>query len=323
MKPSVAFIGLGIMGQRMLTNMTAHGGFSIAGGWDPSAEAIAHTKSRFPDLEIASSAAALIESDGADVVYVACPPAQHADYALAAIAAGKAVFCEKPLAVDLAQGRMLAERAEASGLATAVNFPFADARAANAIDEALKQGALGAVAAVDIRLHFARWPRDWQADARWLSRRAQGGFVREVVSHFVYLTYRLFGQPRLCARVVCYPDDPSLCETHVLAQLACGDIPISIAGGTGGSGPDAIEYTVWGERRSYQLYDWNRLRSSTGEPWREELTEIADARQDGYRRMLDNLLALLEGRQHTMPSFRDAFVVQDIIEAILREGPTP
>ena len=48
MKPNIAFIGLGIMGHRMLANMTAHGGFTLLGGWDPSAEAQART--RTPDI---------------------------------------------------------------------------------------------------------------------------------------------------------------------------------------------------------------------------------------------------------------------------------
>lgn len=323
MKPAVAFIGLGIMGRRMLTNMQAHGGFSFAGGWDPSAEAAATACGSFPELPIAPSAAALMEDDRTDLVYIACPPAHHADHALAAIAAGKAVLCEKPLAVDPAQGRLMVERAEAAGVAAAVNFPFADARAANAIAAALDEGAVGAVAGIDVRVHFARWPRDWQADARWLAQRAQGGFVREVLSHFIYLTHRLLGPARLDARSVRYPADPRLCETHVLAQLTCGDVPVSIAGGTGGTGPDLIAFTVWGERRSYRLYDWNRLRSSTGEVWREELADLADPRQDGYRRMLDNLRAMLDGRAHTMPSFGEAYAVQEIVEAILREGPAP
>ncbi|PZS30305.1 MAG: hypothetical protein DLM58_13890 [Pseudonocardiales bacterium] len=44
---------------------------------------------------------------------------------------------------------------------------------------------------------FPEWPRAFQADARWLADRAQGGFVREVLSHFIYLTDRLVGPVRL------------------------------------------------------------------------------------------------------------------------------
>ncbi|MEN8151577.1 MAG: NAD(P)-binding domain-containing protein [Planctomycetota bacterium] len=44
MKPNIAFIGLGVMGHRMLTNMRAHGGFSLVGGWDPSPVARERTR---------------------------------------------------------------------------------------------------------------------------------------------------------------------------------------------------------------------------------------------------------------------------------------
>ena len=52
MKPQVAFIGLGVMGHRMLTNMGAHGGFSLVGGWDPSPVARERTRAAFPDLAL-------------------------------------------------------------------------------------------------------------------------------------------------------------------------------------------------------------------------------------------------------------------------------
>ena len=319
-KPGVAFIGLGIMGHRMLTNMTAHGGFTLVGGWDPSAEAGARTRAAFPGLDIAETPQAIIENLATQVVYIACPPGAHKEHALAAVAAGKAVFCEKPLGVDLAESRALVARVEEAGAKNAVNFPFADAQAANTIGAALKAGELGAIAGADVRLHFARWPRDWQADALWLAERAEGGYVREVFSHFAFLIQRLFGPATLMRAALRYPEDRSLCETHVLAQFDCAGVPVSLAGGTGGTGPDQVEFTVWGEKRSYRLWDWNRLKSSTGEAWRDELTHIADPRQDGYRRMLDNSLAFLEGRPNTMPSFREALAVQELVEAILAGG---
>lgn len=320
MKPRIAFIGLGIMGHRMLTNMTAHGGFTLLGGWDPSPAALSRTRAAFPDLPLAETPESLIADPAADVVYIACPPKAHKDHALAAIAAGKAVFCEKPLGVDLADSRAMTERAEAAGVKNAVNFPFADAQAVNTMKAALDAGALGALAGIDVRLHFSRWPRGWQADAAWLARRAEGGFVREVFSHFAYLTQRLLGPAKLVHASVRYPADPALCETHFLARLECAGVPVSVAGGAGGLGPDRIEYTLWGSKTSYRLWDWNRLQSATGAHWRDELTEIEDPRQDGYRRMLDNLRAFLADEAHTMPSFREALAVQDLVEAILRSG---
>lgn len=60
--------------------------------------------------------------DEVDVVSVATPPATHAEVALAALAAGKGVLCEKPLAATVAEAEELA--AAAGDRATAVNFSY-------------------------------------------------------------------------------------------------------------------------------------------------------------------------------------------------------
>ncbi len=285
MKPNIAFIGLGVMGHRMLTNMRAHGGFTLVGGWDPGPGSRERTRAAFPELALAENPAEIIGDPRSEVVYIACPPAAHKEHAMAAIAAGKTVFCEKPLGIDVAESRALVEHVEATGTPNAVNFVLANARAANAIDRALRDGALGEVAGVDVRLHFSQWPRDWQKSATWLAERAEGGFVREVLSHFVYLVLRLFGPMSLAHASVLYPADPALCETQFLARLDCNGVPVSVAGGSGGVGPDRVEFTVWGSKRSYRLWDWYRLESSEGGAWRDELTEVEDLRQDSYTRM--------------------------------------
>ncbi|MCP5150998.1 MAG: Gfo/Idh/MocA family oxidoreductase [Chromatiales bacterium] len=118
----VTVIGLGVMGQRMLANMSAHPQFEVAVAWDPDADARAFTVQRHPQTRIAASAEAAIADPDTGVVYVASPPAWHAAHAIAALDAGKAVYCEKPLAVDLAEGRALVERAERSPMAAIVNF---------------------------------------------------------------------------------------------------------------------------------------------------------------------------------------------------------
>ena len=320
MTPNIAFIGLGIMGHRMLTNMIAHGGFALVGGWDPCPAARDRTRAAFPELPLIETAAEVIADSRTQVVYIACPPGAHAEHALAAIAAGKTVFCEKPLGVDLAASQALVQAVADSNSSNAVNFPFADGQAANTIDAALRGGSMGAIVGADIRLHFSRWPRDWQENAAWLAERAEGGYVREVFSHFVYLVQRLLGSVELIDASVRYPADPKLCETHFLARLDCGGVPISAAGSAGGAGPDRVEFTLWGAKRSYRLWDWNRLQSSAGGPWRDELTEIENPRQDGYLRMLDNFRAFLAGEAHSMPTFRDALAAQVVVEDILAHG---
>ncbi|MED5517816.1 MAG: Gfo/Idh/MocA family oxidoreductase, partial [Pseudomonadota bacterium] len=104
---NVAIIGLGIMGRRMLAAMIAHDRFHVGGVWDPDpAQFAAATAAGLP-VTAAGNTGDLIAAATTDLVYIACPPAHHADYAQAAMTAGKAVLCEKPLGVDLAESKAL------------------------------------------------------------------------------------------------------------------------------------------------------------------------------------------------------------------------
>ncbi len=317
MKPSVAFIGLGVMGHRMLSNMASHGSFNLALAWDPDVEVCRLVEQQYAGIKTGCSAEQIITDPDIDVVYIASPPKSHKEYATAAARAGKAVFCEKPLGVDIADSRSLVQDVEATGVANAVNFPFVDSQSTNRICKRIGDGTMGDVCGADLRLHFSRWPRGWQHSASWLSERKEGGFVREVGSHYVFLVEKLFGPAKLIDTSVRYPEDDKLCETHFLARLDCGGIPVSFAGGAGGIGPDRVEFTVWGSNRSYRLWDWVNLKSTDGDKWVNEFPDLGDARQDGYIRVLDNFLAMLGGRAHTMAPLRAALSVQEIVEEIL------
>ncbi len=317
MTHNVGVIGLGVMGQRMLGNMAAHDLFDVVCIWDPDDDACARTKAAYPNAVVAADAGSLIGNALVDVVYIASPPATHRQHALIAMAEGKAIYCEKPLGVDVADSGDLAARTEASGCCCIVNFSLASAHAVGLVEGKLREGSLGDVAGVDVRLHFSIWPRDWQMGAAgWLARRAQGGFTREVLSHWVYLSERLFGPANLIHRDARYPEGDGA-ETHLHASLDCGGVPISVAGSIGGVGPDRVEYTVWGSRQSCRIYDWNRLQISDGGEWREAMTEIDDPRELGYRLQLDNAAAAFSGQSHTMPDFGAALSVQRLIEAML------
>ena len=183
---NVAIIGLGIMGRRMLTAMTAHDRFHVSGVWDPNpAQFAAATAAGLP-VTAADSAGDLIAATTTDLVYIACPPAHHADYAHAAMTAGQAVFCEKPLGVDLSESQALVAAAAATGSVNAVNFRQARSPALTTIQERIAAGTTGPLIGADILVHFRRWPRDWRTDADWLRFRAEGGFTREVLSHYVF-----------------------------------------------------------------------------------------------------------------------------------------
>jgi predicted dehydrogenase len=75
-----------------------------------------HGVAAYPDY------ATLLGDDRADVVIVATPPAEHAPMALAAIAAGKHVFCEKPLATSLPEATAVVQAVSARGVRLSVDY---------------------------------------------------------------------------------------------------------------------------------------------------------------------------------------------------------
>lgn len=312
----VAVIGLGAIGRRMLTNMPRQGRLEIAGGWDVDAAACAAAARDFPGLAVAGRAEALIADPATDVVYIGVPPAAHAGYARAAIAARKAVFCEKPLGIDLAESRALTAEMDASGLPQAVNLSLASARGVAQMRAALADGRLGEIAGADLRLHFGQWPRPFQASAAWLAGRAEGGFTREVATHFLYLAESLFGPGRVVSASPRFPE-PEAAESHVTAHLDFAGTPLTYAGSTGGAGPDLVEVTLWGSAQSLRLTDFYRLWHTEGEGWAETFPDLANPAQDAYMRQLDALVAMLDGEETVLPRFADALRVQELVEGIL------
>ena len=90
-----------------------------------------------------------------------------------------------------------------------------------------------------------------------------------------------------------------------------------ITGIAGGAGADQVEYTVWGERRSYRLLNWFRLFTSDGEDWVDAISGVENYALDAYMLQLDNVVKLLDGEPHTLPDFRAALSVQERVEEML------
>jgi predicted dehydrogenase len=315
---SIGLIGAGIMGERMLRAILAQSPELVraAGIWDPSAEAMARIAGELPQVARMADAAAVIAAS--DCVYIASPPASHLGHARAALAAGKTVFCEKPLAIDVADSRAFVAEAGARG---AVNFPFASSPAIAQLQDWIEAGTVGGSRRIAIEVAFATWPRSWQADAAgWLDRREQGGFTREVVSHFLFLSRRLGGRLHGLQASVSYPE-AGKSERRIEARLMAGDIPVTLIGSVGTTQKD--DHNIWmleGERGAVRLCDWSlaEQRQPDGSWQRapDALTQL-EARPVALKRQLEGVAKLARGEAHQLATLEEALNVQEIVEAIL------
>jgi len=315
----LGILGAGIMGERLLRAALEHAAevVRVSGIWDPAEGARARMAASFPGLAVAGSAAEVIEN--CDCLYIASPPATHLAHARAGLAAGRAVFCEKPLAVDVAEARAFA--AETQGARIAVNFPMASSFAVEQLRDWIAQGAVGTPRTLDIEVAFAAWPRGWQREAAsWLDRPEQGGFTREVLSHFLFLTGRLAGPPRLEEAFAAFPV-PGCSERAVRARLRAGALPVTLVGSVGTTAKDDHNtWTLQGPNGAVRLRDWaiaERLGPDGAWHASPDVMPHERARPMVLRRQLTAVAAMTRGEAHTLATVAEALAVQEVVEAIL------
>jgi predicted dehydrogenase len=315
----IGVISLGVMGQRMLARLAEPARARALVAWDPNPAVVAEVRQRYPGLRMAATAAEVIGTPALDCVYIASPPASHLAYAHQGFDAGLAVFCEKPLTVDFAAGREAVARIEAESRRAAVNFSLASSPGLAAMKAAISDGSIGAPERVEIELAFDQWPRTWQAAAgRWLAERAEGGFSREVLSHFVFVLQRVLGTAMVEEARPDYPADGVSAERALTATLQAGAVPVTIEAHVGGSQPDFNRMTLIGSAGAIEIHDWFGLRRRRNDgAWIDAGTPQSN-RQIGQSGQLDQVVAMIEGRAHALPSFAEALAVQATIEAILK-----
>jgi predicted dehydrogenase len=313
----VGVIGLGAIGRVTLASMIDHDNFEVVCAWDPNEAACAALRDSHAEVEIAQNSDAVIGDPRTSAIYIASPPLSHGAYIRAVAAAGKCIFSEKPLGIDVADSEELVALVAARDVPNVINFNHGNATASCRVENELHSGAMGDVTGVDIFIHLTRWPRDFQAHATWLAGREQGGFTREMISHWVYLTRRLLGDGKIISRQVRFPDDPELSENRLLAELEFGGVPAVINAAVGGAGPVGTEYTLWGTKKSFKMHSGGRISAAQGGEWEPQFADIADLGQTDILRNLSAAAKSFCREPVKVPALADGLAVQRIVEALI------
>jgi predicted dehydrogenase len=138
---------------------------------------------------------AMLADPRVDVVHITSPNYLHFPQAAAALAAGKHVICEKPLAITSTESAELVRLAQASGRVNAVNFNIRFYPICRHLHQLVRDGGLG-----DVRLVSGHYLQDWlllDTDWNWRLEPERGGSLRAVAdigSHWMDLTSRIGGQ---------------------------------------------------------------------------------------------------------------------------------
>ena len=102
----------------------------------------------------------LMERDDIDAIDICTPNNSHAEIAIAAAQAGKAILCEKPLALNAAEGQRMVEVIEKAGVANTVWYNYRRVPAVTLAKQLIDEGRLGRI------FHYrANFLQDWTISA--------------------------------------------------------------------------------------------------------------------------------------------------------------
>ena len=139
--PKVGVLGLGHWGPNLLRNFQGLG--ALGAFCDPDAAALEKAAARYPDVESYGDAAQILADRSLSAVAVATPVVTHGAMVRQALAAGKHVFVEKPLCLDVAEAESLKAEADGRGLVLMVGHLLLYHPAFRMLRRQVRDGALG------------------------------------------------------------------------------------------------------------------------------------------------------------------------------------
>jgi len=142
------------------------------------------------------SYAEVLEDPSVEAVYIPLPNGLHAEWTIAALDAGKVVFCEKPMCATPGETARVLAAGQGKLLWEAFVFPFHDQ--IETVHALIAEGAIGDVREITSRFHFAMDDPD---DIRMFASLA-GGSVQDVGCYPIRLARLVFGGEPLVDRAI-------------------------------------------------------------------------------------------------------------------------
>ncbi len=299
----------------------------------------------------------LLKRDDIDAVDICTPNNLHCEIALAAAAAGKMILCEKPLAMNVAEGRQMVEAVEKAGVPNTVWYNYRRVPAVSLAKQLIDEGRLGRI------FHYrAVFLQDWtiSADvpqggaATWrLDAEAAGsGVTGDLLAHCIDTALWLNGGMRsVSAMTETFVKERKHVETGKVSKVDIDDACAFLARFDNGSlatfestryarGHKALyTFEINGEHASiaWDLHDLHRLEyfdhrdESRIRGWRSVHVTDGDmpymgawwvpGLQIGYEHtfihQVADFLKSLETGEKVQPDFRTALETQVVCDAVL------
>src|SRR6185369_1201518 len=183
-------IGIGIIGSGFArtTQIPGYKGCSgarliaVASRQRERAELVAR---EFDIPNVANDWRELVSRDDVDLVSVVTPPATHKEIVLTALANGKAVLCEKPMAMNAEESQEMVEKASKAGVLALLDHELRFLKGRQTMRNMLRSGAIGQVRHCNYLFRSDYRGKTDRAWDWWSDRKMGGGTLGAIGSHVI------------------------------------------------------------------------------------------------------------------------------------------
>jgi predicted dehydrogenase len=299
----VAIVGCGWVAPAHAAAIALTPGARLVAAVDSKIAAAEQLVGRFGGEASVSLDAALNNPD-VSAISVCLPQALHHDIAVRALACGKHVLCEKPMAMTTAECQAMIEAAGAASRQLGVVFNYRYSQVARAARDLVARGAVGDVRSVLVRMNL-RESATYPPPAAWRESplTTTGGILTHRVIHVLDFLVLLVGEARQTAAVL-VDDEKRLEHTAAVTFGFEGGAVGSVVATTSAADP-GTRIEINGSRGRLVLGDTTVELDGDHVPLPTDI-DVPEALRG----------SLLFGTGHV-------WVMRDFIEAVLRDTPPP
>jgi predicted dehydrogenase len=206
----VAVLGCGQMGEHVIRHLGDSPLVSAITVFDRHPERMERLKQGH-GVKTASSLEQVLQDPEIKLVFITASNNAHKELTIAALDAGKAVMCEKPMATTLADAEAMVDAAERTKGFLQIGFELRYSHLYTAVKTWIDQGLLGRVLNTHCMYVSSAWGRHdvWRANSR-----TSGGMFGEKLSHYVDLPRWWIGDEVEEVYATCAPNVIPYYEVH-------------------------------------------------------------------------------------------------------------
>lgn len=204
-------LGYGLRGSLARTAHRPGAGSRVTALADPDPAARTAAAPAFPGARISADHRKVTEDPDVDALVLLTPDHTHAELTCAALRAGKPVFVEKPLAIDVEGCDAILRAAYESGTRLYVGHNMRHMPVVRLMRDIIRRGEIGAVKTVWVR-HFVGYGGDWYFKDWHAERRYTTGLLLQKAAHDIDVLHWLAGgyarQVQALGDLMVYGDNP-------------------------------------------------------------------------------------------------------------------